>query len=173
MLMPIVSMNKMAMNESVATSCCYREVVDVTNVVWKTLYGGYIGTAYKDDVTTNRHGATAAQVSFVTSNLGYDILWQDKLATYNNAQIGWGPAWGSSTSTWIVTNSSPVANQPLTEWLSANGISTSTCKHDDASCYYKDYATQIVPNQHIGATAKHDTGGTNWAKPHEAQQWSS
>ncbi|HIQ62050.1 MAG TPA: hypothetical protein IAA66_00510, partial [Candidatus Avichristensenella intestinipullorum] len=46
MLMPIVSMNKMSMNESVAASCCWRYVLGVHEQYPEILHGGKIGTTY-------------------------------------------------------------------------------------------------------------------------------
>ena len=47
MLMPIVSMNKMSMNESVAASCCWRYVLGVHEQYPEILHGGKIGTTYE------------------------------------------------------------------------------------------------------------------------------
>ena len=46
MVMPVVTINKMAMNESVASTCCYRDVVTPTAVYWEVLHGGSIGSGF-------------------------------------------------------------------------------------------------------------------------------
>jgi hypothetical protein len=43
MLMPIISMSQMAMNESIAASCCYRVSLADAPVFQTTLHGGYVG----------------------------------------------------------------------------------------------------------------------------------
>ena len=158
MLKPVVNMNKMAMNESVATSCCYREVVDVTNIVWKTLYGGYIGTAYKDSLTQTAAAKSSKKAQFALKYTKYDFV-----GTAEPTNVIWDAIKGE----WMFDT------LPVDQWAYQWGVTKTTCNHDTDRCEYLDYDTTIANIQHIGATAKHDTAGDSWAKPHEAKQWSS
>lgn len=188
MLMPIVSMNKMAMNESVATSCCYREVVDVTNIVWKTLYGGYIGTAYvdngwswKDDLSQQDRAIanagydlrkSGAYVDASTAAGGYalNLIWAQPVV--QTLPIGTGTFETNASYQWCFEVTGGVY-VPAALAASQLGLSFASCGHDTTSCVYKTHSQSLASNQHIGATAKHDTGGDSWAKPHSAKQFNS
>ena len=158
MLMPIVSMNKMSMNESVAASCCWRYVLGVHEQYPEILHGGKIGTTYevilqlKGDYVTN--GVASGWLS-----QGYDVTpdlaWQSISYNPDTKQ------WYRPGDNWIVnaTNVAPY-------------VVKSSCPHDDGSCSYYKEVDNYQQNMHIGATSAH-ANKKNWAEPHKAEQYSS
>ncbi len=158
MLMPIVSMNKMSMNESVAASCCWRYVLGVHEQYPEILHGGKIGTTYevklqlKGDYVAN--GVASGWLS-----QGYDVApvlaWQSISYNPDTKQ------WYRPSDTWIVnaTNVAPY-------------VVKSSCPHNDGSCSYYQEVPDYQQDMHIGATSAH-ANKTNWAEPHKAVQYSS
>ena len=185
MLMPIVSMNKMAMNESVAATCCYHEIASPTNVYWEVLHGGWIGSGYVS-VADYLHRSYKAWTAF-----GYD------LASFNPAKDGGLPALASAKgaddrTTWYVQTDpsesfddfiqnggytgSGDAWIPLQDWFDTNSFGAypgSACTHKDSTCLYRYEEIQHLNNQHFEATSGHRTAGDNWNKPHNASGFNS
>ena len=160
MLMPIVSMNKMSMNESVAASCCWRYVLGVHEQYPEILHGGKIGTTYevklqlKGDYVAN--GVASGWLS-----QGYDVApalaWQS---------ISYNPdtnQWYRRSDKWIV-NATSVAPFVV--------AGTQGCPHNDGSCSYYAEVPTYSQDMHIGATSAH-ANKKNWAEPHKAEQYSS
>ena len=157
MLMPIVSMNKMSMNESVAASCCWRYVLGVHEQYPEILHGGKIGTTY--EVKLQLKGAYVANgVASGWLSQGYDVT--PELALYS---ISYNPdtkQWYRPSDNWIVnaTNVAPY-------------VVKSSCPHNDGSCSYYQEVPDYQQDMHIGATSAHVT--KKWAEPHKAVQYSS
>ncbi len=161
MLMPIVSMNKMSMNESVAASCCWRYVLGVHEQYPEILHGGKIGTTYEVKLTLKGDYVTNGVASGWLSQ-GYDVspalAWQS--ISYNPDTNQW---YLRSDNNWIV-NATNVAPYVVSN--------TQGCPHNDGSCsYYKEVPT-YSQDMHIGATSAHGTE-KKWAEPHKAEQYSS
>ena len=156
MIKPIVSMNKMAMNESVATSCCFAEIVTSNNkIMWDVLYGGYIG-----------------------SNLVYDHAWDED----TSKSWKWLPydVKGITTQslTMTVVDGKNVymvdGTMTLEQWIGhGHGSKGKDCAHVDGYCDYITSDYKLVDDQHIDSTGAHFSGGDNWAKPHKATKHSS
>ncbi len=184
MLMPIVSMNKMAMNESVAATCCYRQVPSPTNVYWEVLNGGWIGNGFKN-YRTLKHVSMTPWLA-----LGFDL---NPLAAINAVGDA-NPLPGVAkftindvTGWWTTDTTGATAVQPLDEWLSwlpvpnggqGNGtfVRGSACDHKATGsniCNYYNQTSSYANNQHFEAKAKHTTGGDDWAFPHDAKQFNS
>ena len=158
MLMPIVSMNKMSMNESVAASCCWRYVLGVHEQYPEILHGGKIGTTY--EVKLKLKGDYA--VSGVKSGwlaLPYDVAVGDaSRAIYYDANLDdW--FWQDGGKVYLKDNPNLL------------DIVKSPCPHNDGSCSYYEEVPTYSQDMHIGATSAHVTD--NWADPHKAVQYSS
>ena len=156
MMMPVVQLRAMAMNESVAATCCYRESASPTNTYWATLNGGWIGQAYAPGETK-----WDSLVHTSWKWLDYDVSNVDdgSILSYSVA--------GSVTLF-------DVGGVSLDSFLNdGTHKKLGSCKHADGSCAYISAPVILKPNQHCGSKSKHDTGGTAWSKPHDAKQWGS
>jgi len=177
MLMPIVSMNKMAMNESVATTCCFRQKASPSNVYWEVLNGGWIGSGYVEVKSFNRASATTngwTGFSWDVKELpssglppvskGLDGLWRVKLADGAGfMDVLWGI--GDPPYDWV----------DLGEWMKSKKLSfkDGCCSHVDSDCIYFASEIQHRNNQHFQSTTKHSKGGANWSLPHTAVEFTS
>lgn len=168
MKMPIVSMNKMAMNESVATTCCYRQVPTASVVYWEVLHGGWIGKGYVEKLNfstgfTGLDGKNIMKALYdfkgasVTTLAGTSV---EKVAYNGNAEQWYFWPEGFPTDTDPVKPSYDVYD--FGKFLGASVIS---CKHDTQDCIYKEYAIELVDNYHFDATSAHG-GITKWAQGH-------
>ena len=156
MLMPIVSMNKMSMNESVAASCCWRYVLGVHEQYPEILHGGKIGTTYEVNLTLAEGFENMATGWLaMSSDLKKDYShWSDYQLNFNpDAEQQWTFADGSNAN-------------PL------EGLTGVYCPHDDASCLYYDEVPTYSQDMHIGATSAH-ANLKAWDEPHKAVQYSS
>jgi len=192
MLMPIVSVNKMAMNESVAMTCCFQEVASPTNVYWEVLNGGWIGSGFVETKSWKHAGLEA------WAKLSYDIAGgtgADPLAALAGTKIkdGFVEVWVDGVNVWWEHVAGPAA-QPdvwlggvtpavfpanyyinILEWFTHNGVYSrgDNCKHEDPSCRYLNFEIAHLANRHWDSTKKHDTKTTDWSKPHEAKRFHS
>ena len=158
MLMPIVSMNKMSMNESVAASCCWRYVLGVHEQYPEILHGGKIGTTY--EVKLQLKGDYIAKgVASGWLSQGYDV--EPSLAKHSISYNPDDKVWYRPSDSWIVnaTNVAPF-------------VVKSSCPHNDGSCSYYEEVPTYSQDMHIGATSAHGTE-KKWDEPHKAVQYSS
>ena len=164
MLKPVISMNKMSMNESIATTCCY---------VWNG--NSLLGAA------TLPHGgklvADAKTDSFVQiENTRYPLnsTWWD----YTDGHAASGAAARS-----VVTKTTDgkwgyhdYAN-PGTFTLMENGqVTKEFCDHKNPEiCLYFKVTEYLGTFTHVGATSAHYnlTSGNEWLADHPAQQYMS
>ena len=156
MLMPIVSMNKMSMNESVAASCCWRYVLGVHEQYPEILHGGKIGTTY--EVKLQLKGDYAKNgVKNGWLSLDYDVApnWAVEPIYYDPDNKLWK----------LSANDTVVQKENVT-------VVKSYCAHDDGSCSYYQEVPDYQQDMHIGATSAH-ANKKNWAEPHKAEQYSS
>ena len=158
MLMPIVSMNKMAMNESVATSCCWRNVTTAHKEYPEILHGGYVGTAYVEKYVTKTAYAGMSKTLF---NLPYDYKGNGLTEPYISAPIYYDP--DTTPGIWrYVGDEAPVHTEHFGK----------ACKHEDGYCEYLELSREYRTNQHMDSTSKHGNI-TKWAEPHTSMQYSS
>ena len=158
MLMPIVSMNKMSMNESVAASCCWRYVLGVHEQYPEILHGGKIGTTYEVKLQLKGDYATNGVASGWLSQ-GYDVT--PEIALHS---ISYNPdtkQWYRASDGWSV-NATSVAPY----------VVKSSCPHNDGSCSYYKEVPVYQQDMHIGATSAH-ANEKKWDEPHKAVQYSS
>ncbi len=168
MLMPIVSMNEMAMNESIAAGCCFREAVSgSTNVYWQTLYGGSIHSGY---VAKTPKALTLNYPNWKT--FGFDIALKDANAygiTFKSGLDGVVVYQNAATGVEFTT-----VEGYLSRYEIAKG---KDCDHKDPwTCNYYEKlaqgdATQYVENHHFDSTAVHAKNAVG--VPHPALQYNS
>ena len=157
MLMPIVSMNKMSMNESVAASCCWRYVLGVHEQYPEILHGGKIGTTYEVVLTRERK---YKDMNNGWLALPYDVAVGDaSRAIYYDANL----------DDWFWQDGGKVY---LKDHPDRFTIVKSPCPHNDGSCSYYEEVPTYSQDMHIGATSAH-ANEKKWDEPHKAVQYSS
>ena len=158
MLMPIVSMNKMSMNESVAASCCWRYVLGVHEQYPEILHGGKIGTTYEVKLTL-KNKYKGLKSGWLAQ--GYDVT--PDLALQSISYDPDEKQWYHPSGKWIV-NATNVAKYVVD--------GTQGCPHNDGSCSYYEEVPTYSQDMHIGATSAH-ANEKKWDEPHKAVQYSS
>ena len=172
MMMPIVSMNKMAMNESVASTCCYREVATPTAVYWEALHGGWIGNGY-----VNGKSLKAEYVDMKASWRDYkgDFTGAGMIALMNQYDLKFtsflNPDGTSGPSAWYVLDGTPTLLDVALTNTPGAGVANVGCTHDVDTCKYYNFAPKYEENQHFDSTSAHDSG--NWKVPHTAKPFAS
>ena len=152
MKMPIVSLNAMAMNESVAATCCYKQE-QINGYFYETVLSGGSMTYVID---TNK-------------NLKVDSTWLSLPGDYDEA---------FTAGTKIVT----VAGVDYClDGSDLKKISELTvrdywkyCDHTKSDCtYWFQASTPTATYSHVGSTVEHTAGGKTWAEPHQAVRFNS
>lgn len=167
MQMPIVSMQKMSMTESVASTCCYRNVVTSSNHFTEVLFGG--------GIESGPHNTASWKPGIPTewAQLPYDVDFSNYTGNtpvpyFNNLLGGWWVLYfDKGTIVYASAIDDLISDPSIPVSIANNG-----CTHSDNTCLYIDYREQSV-ELHVGATQPHKFGGTDFAKPHEAMQFSS
>ena len=157
MLMPIVSMNKMSMNESVAASCCWRYVLGVHEQYPEILHGGKIGTTYEVKLQLKEEYAGLKN--------GWLSLDYDVIPGVAACAISYDP----DNKVWRDANDVAIDKATLASYKQ---VVKSYCTHDDGSCSYYNEVPTYSQDMHIGATSAHGNE-KKWAEPHKAVQYSS
>ena len=157
MLMPIVSMNKMSMNESVAASCCWRYVLGVHEQYPEILHGGKIGTTYEVKLTL-KNKYKDLKSGWLALPYDVDVVAAGREIFYNPEKNDW--FWKNGNE-----------DRYVKEILSPDRIVKSSCPHNDGSCSYYQEVPVYQQDMHIGATSAHVTD--TWDEPHKAVQYSS
>lgn len=179
--MPVVVLNEMTMNESIASDCCYRVKVDgyVTEKI--VLNGGSIAnyTTYHLKPVVEAHYLTRANMPAY-----HYQLWVPKAGTGLNI----GPDVGGTTAANSIGdieydkyNVLDLSTDPITLLNPPEaGIGDTTnarlVQNGGACDHFGDcaFTTKVeIKNAHIGATMKHLFGGAEWGSPHVAQQYNS
>ena len=165
MLKPVVSMNTMAMNESIATTCCYvwngtslagaaslphgGELVAKSNTTYYTAIGG----AEMNKSWVNWTGGHVID-AYAAKNGHYHANLEGKgvVTTPNDADVLMDAAAG-----------------PAYEW-----VKLGFCSHNDSNCpYVKESKLDYM--KHVGATSAHYsfTANNEWKMDHQAFQYAS
>ena len=158
MLMPIVSMNKMSMNESVAASCCWRYVLGVHEQYPEILHGGKIGTTYEVKLQLKEEYAGLKNGWL---SLNYDVV-PERAAL----RIDYDP----DAKVWRYATTGTAIDKDT--FAAMDWIAKSPCPHNDGSCSYYNEVPTYSQDMHIGATSAHGTE-KKWDEPHKAVQYSS
>jgi len=165
--MPIVTLRRMAMNESVATTCCFTQEVNPTSISVKTLFGGRIDTEQRSVTGWD------PRVPDAWKQLPYDVelsAYAD-LPAFPTLLIVNGQKWVRLTA-----EDGSLSDVTLMHFLFSENAKASAlnrgCKHDGAACAY--YTQLLIPeSKHIGSTGAHDTAPKDWAAAHSASQFNS
>ena len=157
MLMPIVSMNKMSMNESVAASCCWRYVLGVHEQYPEILHGGKIGTTYEVKLQL-KNKYKDLKSGWLALPYDVDVVAAGREISYNPGRDDW--FWQEGKNDYY-----------LKDYPDRFKIVKSPCPHNDGSCSYYEEVPTYSQDMHIGATSAHVTD--NWDEPHKAVQYSS
>ena len=174
MLKPIVSMNQMAMNESIATTCCY---------VWN-------GTSLLGSASLPHGGQLVAKsntTSYVqVGNTRYPLnsTWWNYTAGHANSE--WAAknvittSLDSVTSThdWVAKDQTGGLRtmDQMIEWGDVKKALNGYCDHvNNPNCPYFKETKFAGAFKHTGATSAHYTwtGGNSWLADHKAVQFSS
>ena len=189
--MPVVVLNEMTMNESIASDCCYRVKVDgyVTEKI--VLNGGSIAnhTTYQLKPAVESHFGTRANMPAYhykllvpkagTAGSGLvigpdvnggktssNVLGDIEYSEYNVLDFT-GSAGGAVSNILLLDGPSG----GITDWANARLVQNGgACDHFGDCAFTSKYE---IKNAHIGATMKHLFGGANWGSPHVAQQYNS
>ena len=139
MLKPVVNMNKMAMNESIATTCCF---------VWN-------GTSYAGSATMPHGGTLVAKYNtayYLKSNRGLEISkgWTNwKGGHITTTDLMAYPPYESAGKWYCNTVELTSANT-----ASLPGLTFGWCDHNNAGCAYEKVST-LASMTHVGATSAH------------------
>ena len=160
MKMPIVSLNNMAMNESVAATCCYSHNHINGHYFDSVLNGGALEIRiaetpiYKDQLMRSWLSVTTGDYVEATQGL--------ELTSEFNTVTG---AWEYGTyveGTWT----------PLAKCTKVDNFNLGYCDHKGEYCsYIKDYKHEQY-TAHVGATVAH-SASKNWAADHAAIRFNS
>ena len=126
MLKPVVNMNKMAMNESIATTCCF---------VWN-------GTSYAGSATMPHGGTLVAKY-----NTTYYLKDANRGVEVSKGWINWKGGHINSADAELTS-----ANASTYGW--ADSIDFNWCDHNNAGCAYEKVST-LASMTHVGATSAH------------------
>ncbi|MEG0767371.1 MAG: hypothetical protein RR482_06615 [Clostridia bacterium] len=174
--MPIVAMNEMAMNESIASDCCYAYTETGLDRISKVINGGTIGTVkvncWKSDIAANLKIDQFKGIIPACPHY-YSVMTNEGLLNPGSVTKIWFMANGGR----ITPNNGNDGFTPAQEAERAAGYRTSWtgsayCTHDSSQCPWISIAA-AQNQQHIGATVPHALGGVGWAQPHKAYQFNS
>ena len=189
MLMPIVSMNKMAMNESIAVTCCYRQVPTPTAVYWEVLNGGWIGSGYvRERIMRDafvgmsdswfdlgqdlvaKAGETKDVAAFVKS---YSLVYGATNVTAAAQYWLRGPSVGGMTFPGVNPANPFLSLKTAVETVTGGNVTVGgNCDHDNGNCTYRTFVYPYKTNQHFESKAAH-ADIKKWADAHTAVQFSS
>ena len=187
--MPVVVLNEMTMNESIASDCCFKQVTEGYVTTKTVLNGGTIGSY----VT---YPLKASVVDFYGSRSALPTYHYKVYVPINNFtsaptptpvvgsinQAGWTSDANAVKSYDVLTFSTDASgnlDQVITVgdgavanltgvYIKQNG---GACDHFNSDCPFVTKTT--MSDAHIGSTMKHLFGGTDWQNPHKAQQYNS
>ena len=166
MLKPIVSMNQMAMNESIATTCCYKwNGVSITGSA-TVLHGGNLNASYTYDYYYPDNTQKITN-STPVSNAWFNVPLAPTYAYKDLVKDGYSVPY-KSAGEWYVDNT------PITQYAGTDIIDTTAWKWVNPDTFYTAYKTG-VSLEHVGSTSAHYKYqyGNEWLADHAAVQYSS
>ncbi len=189
MKMPVVSLNQMAMNESVAATCCFK-VDTINGSVYETvLSGGAINVVtenvikYKDAVCTLPGCWLSIKGDFTPALNGDHLAIKKDL--FGNSVYCSVDAGGAVTGILLagdLTSAGYAGDTVSIQWTLDGGVQTYNlitdhshryCDHQGLYCDYVEDITQQFVRKHVGSTVEHTAGGKNWAGAHTAMRFNS
>jgi hypothetical protein len=156
-------MNKMAMNESVAATCCYRfETVNFA-AIQQILHGGYI----TDIMVTEIDLKPGIAISDAWKAYGKYPAWPDAAGYLKNYTPVKGDfdANPATADSWMLKKGDTVIGVP-NDFVDYDLTNPATCP-------YVWEVTEWKLNQHVGSTTAHSTDDGAFAKAHKATQYAS
>ena len=165
MKMPIVSLNNMAMNESVAATCCFA-AVNVNGHNYETvLSGGYL----TDKISGKPVYKTTVNKSWLTIP-----------GDYMAGTAGWTLTQELVNGAWTLGAKDPDGKfykladcTPVAEGNYAlYQPNLTNCDHNGDYCAYVANVDTIIVKTHVGSTVEH-SASKNWAADHAAIRFNS
>jgi len=164
---PTVSIVKMSMNEGIASTCCYRSLVNDADLFFSVLNGGYIGSI--DTITKNFSQYYPSNPVWMSIAGDYPLEYTGREIRYVNGIPHVVIPEVLDAEDENGTSETLVSINQIKNFLSGGA----SCKHADTHCAYYEWPYVHIENAHIDAKIKHSSGGPNWQKPHAAVQFSS
>ena len=164
MKMPIVSLNNMAMNESVAATCCFA-ATNINGHSYETvLSGGYLTDKIGNKIT---YGVDSSWLNFrgdyaIADEYPVTQMWI-------NSTLGWQYGVQKEDGSFILLanlEKVPAGNMALYEPNLTN------CDHKGEYCSYVRSIETTFTKMHIGSTVEH-AAAEKWAADHAAIRFNS
>lgn len=184
MIFPVVSVNNMSMNESVAATCCFRRDVMNGNVYETVLSGGSLHDTIQNDFVYNEgltdKGWLKIQGDFQAALEGNTL--RKVTDIFGNTFYGYSYVnSGTDVNVFVVVSQNLISGGDIAVITLADGttynyhmgLSQRYCDHTTTACQYIDDVTQSIVRKHENATVEHAAGGANWAQPHNAIRFNS
>jgi hypothetical protein len=186
---PVVVLNEMLMNESIAAACCYslvnglKEVksggkIDEKFITYSipskllSYFGNVppmVGTHEYVTITGIDANNKVREKTFPVlraPSSGNVVMWTGSAVVTLNSGEDWFDKAGTSDATCFATSSTvDSAHDVWTDYASGH------CDHGTKNCPYVEVADPIVA--HLGATAPHLFAGPDWNTVHTAVQYQS
>lgn len=164
---PIITRQKMAMNESVAATCCFRQVVSSTNYYNEVLAGGALESGPLSTFSWK------TKIPQEWAWLPFDVDFSQYTGNtpvpyYNNLMGAWWVLYFQGSKIVYASSIDELLGDPEIPIA----VTNEGCTHQDRNCLYIDYSDD-VRTIHKGATEPHISGGQDFLAPHEAMQFSS
>ena len=162
MKMPIVSLNNMAMNESVAATCCF-SATNINGHAYETvLNGGYVTDKIGNKITYS-----------------VDKSWLTIPGDYQEAVDGLKLTQGYINGAWVLGAAGDGTFTKLADctWVAAGNQAfyeenLTNCDHAGEYCHYISTIEPTFTKVHVGATVEH-AAAKDWAGTHAAIRFNS
>lgn len=155
---PVVSLNEMAMNESVAATCCF-VAANINGHDYETvLNGGYLTDRVTNEIV-----------------YGVDTSWVAVLGDYSAASAT-NPLYSKYVNgEWLL--GAMVGEEFVTldklAVVSTTNPDLTYCDHKGDYCHYVTAIDPVFSRVHVGSTVEHTSGGKKWSEVHNAIRFSS
>ena len=168
MLKPIVSMNQMAMNESIATTCCY--VWNGTSLLGSASlpHGGQLvaksNTSSYVKIDNAYYPLNGTWYGYTGGHVANSVAASDVVTTATDGTLGYHD---HTVGTGFMS---------MKDAIAAGFVKEGYCDHKNpATCPYFKETKFAGAFTHTGATSGHYTwtGGNSWLADHTAVQYSS
>ena len=172
MLKPIVSMNQMAMNESIATTCCY--VWNGTSLLGSASlpHGGQLVAGSKTtsyvQIDNTRYALNGTWWGYTGGHANTEWAAKNVITSSTDGKGG--------THDWTVKPNNDGTFTTMEQLIAWGDVKEGYCDHKNPeTCPYFKVTNFNGSFTHTGATSGHYTytGGNSWLADHDAVQFSS
>ena len=172
MLKPIVSMNQMAMNESIATTCCY--VWNGTSILGSASlpHGGQLVAGSKTtsyvQIDNTRYALNGTWWGYTGGHANTEWAAKNVITSSTDGKGG--------THDWTVKPNNDGTFTTMEQLIAWGDVKEGYCDHKNPeTCPYFKVTNFNGSFTHTGATSAHYnlTGGNIWLADHDAVQYSS